>query len=144
MAKNNNSQLLIAGLAAAATASLLYYLIFANASEKTDADAEAKAKAKAKALAMDAPGKATSPSAKSAAKKSEMAASPSSSGGKLDDKALHAKIEELDKKGKALFKNKQVRSMSYGLDHTCIFYTLTALVWYLTICFLFNISTNLM
>jgi uncharacterized protein YlaI len=27
----------------------------------------------------------------------------------MDDKTLHAKIEEMDKKGKALFKNKQVR-----------------------------------
>lgn len=30
-------------------------------------------------------------------------------GDKMDEKALHSKIEELDKKGKAYFKNKQVR-----------------------------------
>jgi len=49
----------------------------------------------------------------------------------LDEKALHSKIEELDKKGKAYFKNKQVKR--FGKKYTlvvCQFWTFR-----LTLCF---------
>ena len=48
----------------------------------------------------------------------------------LDEKALHSKIEELDKKGKAYFKNKQVKR--FGKIH---FSGVPILDFCLTLCF---------
>ena len=88
--KSKNTQLLVAGLVAAATVSLvLYYTSTTKAtapSKKKDVD--------------DATTKSSNRSIDVTPKKSNRS--------DVEEKEMHAKIEELDKKGKALFKNKQV------------------------------------
>jgi len=136
------TQLILAGLAAAAAGSLLIYMI-ASASSKAsaddkndDADASAsdkttgnaatttsttrsmgfnassatpKAKGRSNSISADSTDTETISNKSAAVKKQKASAasSPSSSTGKMDDKALHAKIEEMDKQGKVLFKEKK-------------------------------------
>jgi hypothetical protein len=50
--------------------------------------------------------------------------------GKLDEKALHAKIEELDKKGKAYFKNKKVSFLLEQSEQTCSQLILRSIVFF--------------
>lgn len=111
------TQLLLMGLAAVAAVGIMIYLSqnlstpASNKKAKTlddgdDDDMADDATVKAKGRSVgggSSPVKATTTT--TAAKSPEK--SPTSSG-PMDEKELHAKIEELDKKGKAFFKNKQV------------------------------------
>lgn len=108
--KGKNTQLLLAGIvAAAAVGAVLYY-----ASVTSSSTTAKESKKKSKKLLDDdndngGPQKASSSSANRSVdvtpKKSNLSDS--------EEKQMHAKIEELDKKGKALFKNKQVGTV-YG------------------------------
>jgi hypothetical protein len=91
--KSKNTQLLVAGLVAAATVSLVLY--FATSSSK------ATVPSKKKKLDDDN-------STKKSSNRSIDVTPKKSNRSDVDEKEMHAKIEELDKKGKALFKNKQV------------------------------------
>jgi hypothetical protein len=108
-AKRQNTQFLLMGLAAVAAAGVLYYLV----QEASSGTVKAKKLSDLDDLADDdtvqAKGGTTeSSTAKSTTSKDISASSTSSEQGPMDEKDLHAKIEELDKKGKAFFKNKQV------------------------------------
>ena len=83
--KSKNTQLLVAGLVAAATVSLVLY--YASTSKPKSKDVDSK--------------KSSSRSIDTTPKKSNRS-------DVVEEKEMHAKIEELDKKGKALFKAKQV------------------------------------
>eukprot|EP00522_Entomoneis_paludosa_P002023 CAMPEP_0172474918 /NCGR_PEP_ID=MMETSP1065-20121228/69604_1 /TAXON_ID=265537 /ORGANISM="Amphiprora paludosa, Strain CCMP125" /LENGTH=659 /DNA_ID=CAMNT_0013233111 /DNA_START=154 /DNA_END=2133 /DNA_ORIENTATION=- len=131
-ARQSNTLMLVGGLAAAATVSLAMWYMTSSSSEK--ATAEAKAQKKTKSLEND---QTTSRSINLDSRvETPPPQTPSSRGGappsqtteedeqhtpivqnknktnkhaalNADERALHARIEELDKKGKALFKNKQ-------------------------------------
>ena len=101
---SKNTQLLTAGLLAAATVCLLVYVsnqskgATAKSSKKDDTEEE-----------VQKPAPSTAKASKTVeAKKPSLDATPKRSN-VSDQKELHSKIEELDKKGKALFKNKKVR-----------------------------------
>ena len=118
-----NTQLLVAGLVAAATISLVVYyasLTPATASSKKkekkfDDDNKGDGNASEKGSATNNKKSTTSSSStkdKSVKPTTESSrdATPKKSN-VTDEKELHSKIEELDKKGKALFKNKKVRNI---------------------------------
>ena len=121
MSKARDNQVIMIGLAAAAAASLLYYFAFAQTSAKEEVQKKTKrldddddrdmiqpSSSKDRSISsVNSLGteKASNISAATAARAEEKNRELE----KLDDKTLHAKIEEMDKKGKALFKNKQVR-----------------------------------
>jgi hypothetical protein len=110
-------QTLVIGLAAAATISLLYYVFASRKKPSESANVEGKPSwddyyppkpqrdVNGPAVSYDATSPVRAPVSrlddKTPLVKNQHAA-------KKDDKALHARIEDLDKKGKALFKNKQV------------------------------------
>jgi len=100
--------LILMGLAAVAAVGALYYVSQqqpGKAKKKLEDDDDhdladdvtVKAKGKSIGESTPAPSKSTSTTSKASEK----------STGRGDDKELHAKIEELDKQGKAFFKNKQ-------------------------------------
>lgn len=102
-AVSKNTQLIVAGLVAATTISLVVYFVSSkpvsaaklddnNGDENTDENV----KNEKSTLTSTNQKKIISPD--DTPKKSNV----------TDEKELHSKIEELDKKGKALFKNKQV------------------------------------
>ena len=108
--RSKNTQLLTAGLVAIATIGLLIY--FSN--QNDTAKAKTTKKKDEEDVAAPAP---TSPT--TTAKKEEKKATAATAiddaktpkkSNVTDQKELHSKIEELDKKGKALFKNKKVGS----------------------------------
>jgi hypothetical protein len=125
MSKSNNNMVIV-GLAAAASVSLIFYLV---TQQNAKAEAEKKTVGSEKRTA-------TASSEKTSSQKSRGLDLPSASAGAVDtprtpapeavsvedktpkvknikkseeNKSLHNQIEELDKKGKVLFKNKQVR-----------------------------------
>ena len=97
--KNKNTQLLVVGLVAAVSVSLILY--YSSKSSST-----AKEPTKKKKLDDDA-----AASKGSGSRSIDLTPKKSNRTDTTDEKEMHAKIEELDKKGKALFKNKQVRSL---------------------------------
>jgi uncharacterized protein HemX len=94
---SKNTQLLLAGLVAAAALGLVLYYASASSTAK-----ESTATKPTKKLDVDDNPKkpSSSRSVDVTPKKSNLS--------DTDEKKMHSKIEELDKKGKALFKNKQV------------------------------------
>mmetsp|Transcript_6261 Transcript_6261/g.15496 ORF Transcript_6261/g.15496 Transcript_6261/m.15496 type:complete len:639 (+) Transcript_6261:178-2094(+) len=100
---SKNTQLLAAGIVAAATIGLLFYFSSApkTAPEKSNDDADPgnqqEEKDTKKPSSTSTSGKKSAQPADGTPKRSNVS----------DQKELHSKIEELDKKGKALFKNKK-------------------------------------
>ena len=105
---SKNTQLLAAGIVAAATIGFMLYFSSspktAPAKSKPDADS-GKEKEEKDAKQLTPSSSATSTSEKKRAPTAD--ATPKRSN-VSDQKELHSKIEELDKKGKAQFKNKKV------------------------------------
>ena len=108
MSRLSQTQIVLIGsLAAATTLSLLYYFVFrkrewatadSNKSELEDIGGTKNRDSKTPS--------SPEPTARSAADdKTHLVKNT-----KKDDKEIHARIEELDKRGKVLFKDKQVRS----------------------------------
>lgn len=114
--RSKNTQLLTAGLIAIATIGLLVY--FSNQNET------AKAKTTKKKDEEDVtPAPKSSTTAKKEEKKAAAPIDDSKTPKKsnvTDQKELHSKIEELDKKGKALFKSKKVRGVDLFLFSWCL------------------------
>lgn len=108
--RNKNTQYILIGVAAVASVGFLYYMSQqapTKTKKKLDGDDDYLDLAdditvKAKGRSFEA-----SEAVKSVETAGDKAAAAIATG-KMDEKALHAKIEELDKKGKAFFKNKQV------------------------------------
>lgn len=104
-----HTQFLLMGLAAVAAAGVLFYLTKESATAKSGPKDGGKTGAaggdasKAKDRSLDTSTVKTSNT--SSSKSSEPKKTTS---GTMDEKELHAKIEELDRKGKGFFKNKQV------------------------------------
>jgi len=108
---SKNTQLLVAGLVAAATVSLLVYYSSAPATAKSKKDMDPSDDAK-RGDSKNTKTKTTPmPSSTSTSTSDEKGAASQNDTPKksnvTDEKELHSKIEELDKKGKALFKNKK-------------------------------------
>lgn len=110
------------GLAAAAAASILLYMAYQQQPSAKDGPSSTPQKSLDRGASST--GTSTTKSsgesvstdlASNTAAAKRVAQKNAEVDGKMDDKALHAKIEEMDKKGKALFKNKQVRKS------TCMF-----------------------
>jgi uncharacterized protein HemX len=96
--KGKNTQLLVAGLvAAAAIGAVLYYSKVATAKEPT----------KKKSKKLDDDNDNVKQKSSDSAARSVDVTPKKSNLSDTDEKQMHSKIEELDKKGKALFKNKQ-------------------------------------
>lgn len=115
---SKNTQLIVAGLAAAATISLVvvYYASLKPATSSSkkenkldeDGDGDRSTTTNEKSTLVstkDRNVKTTATGPDDTPKKSNV----------TDEKELHSKIEELDKKGKALFKNKKVCYMCLDL-----------------------------
>jgi hypothetical protein len=101
--KGKNTQLLLAGLVAAAAVGLvLYYATSASSTAKESTKKKTK-----KLLDDDDPKTSDTTSTKSSSRSVDLTPRKSNLS-HADEKKMHLKIEELDKKGKALFKNKQV------------------------------------
>ena len=100
--KGQNTKYLLMSLAALAAAGVAYYLLQQQESKAKSLDDDDDM---ADAETVRAKGRSTTTATKSIPMSQT---SKDSSSGKLDEKELHATIEELDKKGKAFFKNKQV------------------------------------
>jgi len=105
------NQLIVIGLAAAASMSLLLWYLTKGSPEKSvDSKQSKKAPASESSNSRSIP--ETPPkkdrSVKTAAEEKTPLVKNTNLAEKEDDKDLHARIEELDKKGKVLFKNKQV------------------------------------
>lgn len=96
---NKETQAILLGVAAVAAAGLLYFAYSQPAEPATETK-------KLSSGDDDVVSKRSQETSKTSntKKADEISAGDS----KMDDKALHAAIEELDKKGKAYFKNKQV------------------------------------
>ncbi len=100
---SKSTHLLTVGLIAAATVCLLVYVNNQGATAKSSKKGDTEEKAGVK------PAPSTAKKAKTVdTKKASLDATPKRSN-VTDQKELHSKIEELDKKGKALFKSKKVR-----------------------------------
>ena len=109
--RSNQTQLLIAGLSAAAAVSLFLWIITRDTARETNSDSKGESSPK--------PPKTSSVGTSySSEKKPEVPVAPDVANAeaetpvvkntKSDEKAFNNKIEELDRKGKALFKDKQV------------------------------------
>lgn len=95
---------LIGAAAAVVTVSLVYYVLRSNKSTEKKDDGDSTSRS----IGSTTPTKATSKSLDS--DKTPLVKNNGNDKENADsNKALHIKIEELDKKGKALFKGKQVR-----------------------------------
>lgn len=103
MSSRKNTQLLVAGLVAAATIGVVLYFSSAPATAKAKKDVDTGDENDAEDVEKEAP--PSKPSSKNT-EKSARAETPKRSN-VTDQKELHSKIEELDKKGKALFKAKK-------------------------------------
>jgi SLT domain-containing protein len=118
MSRKDHTPVIMMGLAAAAAASILLYMAYQQPNAK---DSSSSHKSLDRGGAPSTTGTSTTATSSSSSesvntdKASNTAAAKrvaqknAQVDGKMDDKTLHAKIEEMDKKGKALFKNKQVR-----------------------------------
>jgi cell division protein FtsN len=118
---NNNNQTVAIALAMAAAASLALYFYMHQEDEET-----VKASSKSKKLD-DVP---SSPADRSLDVDSNLTPKTSNAtpeknppkkldeDARLEEKRLHARIEELDKKGKALFRNRQVRFELFWTSHS--------------------------
>ena len=113
--KAKQTQLLVAGLAAATVISLLAYYAVSNKStviatkpkkKKLDDDDSDVGKQSRSVDFADTSSDATPKKSNETGSKSKMPKKSPTAG---EEKQIHSKIEELDKKGKAFFKNKQVR-----------------------------------
>ena len=101
--KSKSTQLALGALAAVATASLVYYLLSksATAQEEKKSSPDETPQKKNRSVDVD-----QTPLVKNGA-----GTTPAAEAEAIDsNKQLHAQIEELDKKGKAFFKGKQVRA----------------------------------
>lgn len=99
MAQSNN-QSIIVGLSLAAITSLILYQIYQQKNDSSDEEARKRAAAKSRGL----PSIGSTPAKKSAPSDTATPLANNTSG--KGEKALHHQIEELDKKGKGLFKAK--------------------------------------
>lgn len=106
--KNKNTELLIAGLVAAATIGLAVYFASKPATAKGKNASDDKGETKKESSKPSTPANKSS----SGWKKAPILDDTPKRSNVTDEKELHSKIEELDKKGKALFKNRMVRSCS--------------------------------
>lgn len=105
--RNKNSQLLTAGIIAIATAGLLIYFSSMNDTAKAKTTKKDDAE-DTKALAPEPKKTAATTSKKEEKKAATTSDATPKKSNVTDQKELHSKIEELDKKGKALFKSKKV------------------------------------
>ena len=111
--KNQNQQFIFIGLAAIAAAGVLFLLSQQATAKSVSKDDDEKSGSK------DTSGsKGQDRSLDTSTVKTSNKSSTKTASGKMEEKELHAQIEELDKKGKAYFKNKQVRDLSGSLDDT--------------------------
>lgn len=95
-------------LAAAAAASLLYYAWYQQ-QEKVPEQKKAAKTLEGDDEINNSRSIDTENDSVATAKSANISPAKTLDDGKIDHAALHAKIEELDKKGKAFFRNKQVR-----------------------------------
>lgn len=106
--KSQNTKFVLMGLAAVAATAICYYLVQQSSPSATTA--RAKTLDSDDGLADDdtvqAKGSSTTKSTATASKAKTLTKDDEKS--KMDEKELHARIEELDKKGKTFFKDKQV------------------------------------
>ena len=144
---NNNNQVAIAGLALAAAASLALYFYFNNEEEKVAI--EGKAKKLEDDVPVSVPSSSTDRSLdvdSNLTPKTSNASPVKPKKKKLDDddrleeKKLHAKIEELDKTGKAFFKEKKV-SMRFGAGLSKSLWIGAFQYWLIHVCFSATRST---
>jgi tetratricopeptide (TPR) repeat protein len=105
MSKQTSSHALVLGLGVAAIASLILYQIYSNSDD--DGRAKARAEEKARGLPQAPPTKGSNSSSSVKSAPSEAATPLVDNTTGRGEKGLHLKIEELDKKGKALFKDKK-------------------------------------
>jgi len=119
MARSNQTQLLLfAGLGAAASISLLYYFFFF----RTRSTSKGKITSELDDIEPSAGAKSSSTSGPTTPAKTESQSgtgddkTPQVKNTKPGEKETHAKIEELDKRGKILFKEKQVCSILISLN----------------------------
>lgn len=105
--RNKNSQLLTAGIIAIATVGLLIYFSSVNDTAKAKTTKKDDAE-DTKALAPEPKKTAATTSKKEEKKAATTSDATPKKSNVTDQKELHSKIEELDKKGKALFKSKKV------------------------------------
>lgn len=113
--KSKNTQILVASLVAAAAIGLV---LFYATSRKSAAKATPKTK-KWDDNDDDGTNKNKAKSSSASSSRSVDVTPKKSNLTDCDEKQMHSKIEELDKKGKALFKNKQVR---YGRSKMVVLY----------------------
>ena len=104
MSSRKNTQLVLAGLVAAATIGFVLYYSSAPSTGKAKEDVGTSDEKETNDVEKEVP---SSKAPSTSAEKSDRAETPKRSN-VTDQKELHSKIEELDKKGKALFKAKKV------------------------------------
>ena len=104
---SKNTQLFAAAFVAAATVGVLYYLSSENAKATAKSKKDVDDKKSADVKKPSPSSSSTSPST-SKGKQAAAADDTPKKSNVSDQKEMHSKIEELDKKGKALFKNKKV------------------------------------
>ena len=105
----NSNQTVYIGLAVTAAALVASYLLYTASQEADSGDAGSKdqdVRSKSPARSLKGSAETITPVASNTSKRGK------ENGGSTatNDKAIHAKIEELDKQGKKLFKEKKVRS----------------------------------
>ena len=107
---------LFLGLAAAAGAALVMYVMTQDTTKGTERGS-GKSLDDNKKSASSTPTIDAATVARAKQKNDELNSDggPSNAAPKMDEKTLHAKIEEMDRKGKALFKSKNVRFHSGGV-----------------------------
>lgn len=107
---NNNNQLLAIGLATAAVASLAYYYVYSQQQKEKQVPTKPEPAVYPKKLDVDEDmdRKVTPATTEQKSK---------STAGEDDERTLHARIEELDKEGKVLFKAKKVSLLELVLIH---------------------------
>lgn len=117
--KSQNTKYLLMSLAALAAAGVAYYLLQQESKAKAlvDDDDDGDDEDMADEETVRAKGRSPAPFTSTTTPTKGIKASKDASGTKVDEKELHAAIEELDKKGKAFFKNKQVGTTSVEFIH---------------------------
>ena len=112
--KNQNQQFILIGLAAVAAAGVFFFLSQQATAKSVSKDDDGKSGSKDTSVSKGQDRSLDTSTVKTSNKSSIKATKTAS--GKMEEKELHAQIEELDKKGKAYFKNKQVRKNTGRLN----------------------------
>ena len=114
MSSKKNTQLLVSGLIAVATIGLLVY--FSSVAETAKSKKDEDPGSGAKPVEAKKPTPSSSSTSKNEVKRTVSPDDTPKKSNVTDQKELHSKIEELDKKGKAFFKKKKV---SYCNESEC-------------------------